>query len=116
MEDNALNYYNTNADSFASSTRSVDFMQTQDKFLHLLPPAVTILDFGCGSGRNTKYFLDVKMRVDATDGSEELRGWQVNIQGFRCGRCRMRSSIGQWIIIGEGIGRRMALKEIRRRE
>lgn len=72
MKNNTLNYYNTNAASFASSTRSVDFTQTQDKFLRLLPPAATILDFGCGSGRDTKYFLDAGKRVDATDGSEEL--------------------------------------------
>ncbi len=69
---NTLNYYNTNAISFASSTRSVDFTQTQDKFLRLLPPTAFILDFGCGSGRDTKYFLDAGKRVDATDGSEEL--------------------------------------------
>ena len=72
MKNETLNYYNTNAHSFVSSTLSVDFTQTQDKFLHLLPPAAAILDFGCGSGRDTKYFLDVGMQVDATDGSEEL--------------------------------------------
>lgn len=31
-----------------------------------------ILDFGCGSGRDTKYFLDRGFSVEATDGSEEL--------------------------------------------
>lgn len=72
MENSTLNYYNTNAHSFVSSTLSVDFTQTQDKFLHLLPPTAAILDFGCGSGRDTKYFLDAGMKVDATDGSEEL--------------------------------------------
>ena len=72
MVNNTLNYYNTNANSFVSSTLSVDFSQTQDKFLHLLPPTASILDFGCGSGRDTKYFLDAGMQVDATDGSEEL--------------------------------------------
>ena len=72
MKNNTLNYYNINATSFVSSTLSVDFSQTQDKFLHLLPSAAAILDFGCGSGRDTKYFLDVGMQVDATDGSEEL--------------------------------------------
>ena len=71
-KNNTLNYYNTNAHSFVSSTLSVDFSQTQDKFLHLLPLAAAILDFGCGSGRDTKYFLDAGMQVDATDGSEEL--------------------------------------------
>jgi len=72
MDHNTIDYYNTNAHSFASSTRSVDFTQTQDKFLNLLPQTASILDFGCGSGRDTKYFLDAGMHVDATDGSEEL--------------------------------------------
>lgn len=72
MKNSTLNYYNTNANSFVSSTLSVDFSQTQDKFLQLLPPTASILDFGCGSGRDTKYFLDAGMQVDATDGSEEL--------------------------------------------
>lgn len=72
MKNSTLNYYNTNAHSFVSSTLSVDFSQTQDKFLDLLPPTAFILDFGCGSGRDTKYFLDADMQVDATDGSEEL--------------------------------------------
>ena len=31
-----------------------------------------VLDFGCGSGRDTKYFLEHGMHVEATDGSEEL--------------------------------------------
>ena len=68
----AVRQNSTNATSFASSTRSVDFTQTQDRFLRLLPSAAAILDFGCGSGRDTKYFLDAGMQVDATDGSEEL--------------------------------------------
>ena len=31
-----------------------------------------ILDFGCGSGRDTKYFLEQGYYVEATDGSVEL--------------------------------------------
>lgn len=69
---NTLDYYNINAQFFVSSTLSVDFSQTQDNFLNLLPPTASILDFGCGSGRDTKCFLDAGMQVDATDGSEEL--------------------------------------------
>lgn len=72
MKNKTIKYYNTNAKSFVSSTLAVDFSQTQDKFLNLLPPTASILDFGCGSGRDTKYFLDAGMQVNATDGSEEL--------------------------------------------
>jgi cyclopropane fatty-acyl-phospholipid synthase-like methyltransferase len=31
-----------------------------------------VLDFGCGSGRDTKYFIEAGFEVVATDGSEEL--------------------------------------------
>lgn len=32
----------------------------------------SILNFGCGSGRDTKHFLSQGFQVTATDGSEEL--------------------------------------------
>lgn len=67
-----LNYYNQNADSFTQGTVSVDFSQVQDKFLERLNEGDYILDFGCGSGRDTKYFLKKGMVVDAIDGSVNL--------------------------------------------
>lgn len=70
--DNTLNYYNQNAAHFVQGTLSVDFKQTQDRFLAKLPVNAYILDLGCGSGRDTKYFLENDYRVDATDGSVEL--------------------------------------------
>jgi 2-polyprenyl-3-methyl-5-hydroxy-6-metoxy-1,4-benzoquinol methylase len=41
-------------------------------FLQRLAPGASILDFGCGSGRDTKAFLELGYRVDAVDGSSEL--------------------------------------------
>lgn len=67
-----LNYYNQNALQFSSSTQSLDFVSVQNKFLSLLPPKAHILDFGCGSGRDTKYFLNHSYHTDAIDGSGEL--------------------------------------------
>ena len=67
-----LDYYNQNANDFVQGTLSVDFKQTQDRFLAKLPAGAYILDFGCGSGRDTKYFLENGYQVDATDGSKEL--------------------------------------------
>ena len=49
----------------------MDFKETQDKFLKLLT-GKKVLDFGCGSGRDTRYFLEKGYHVVATDGSEEL--------------------------------------------
>ena len=57
---------------FASGTVSVKFTEVQDKFLEKLNPDAYILDFGCGAGRDTKYFLSRGYQVDAVDGSEQL--------------------------------------------
>ena len=67
-----LTYYNTHARSFTQSTLNVDFTAIQNKFLDKLPAGAFILDFGCGSGRDTRYFLDQGYHVEAIDGSEEL--------------------------------------------
>lgn len=67
-----LNYYNENAEEFTASTINVDFTSVQDKFLNKLSSNSSILDFGCGAGRDTKYFLEKGYIVDAIDGSEEL--------------------------------------------
>ena len=72
MMDKTLNYYNENAQSFADGTVSVEFTEMQDRFLEKLDPGAYILDFGCGAGRDTKYFLSQGYRVDAIDGSEQL--------------------------------------------
>ena len=72
MDNKTLDYYNQNADAFVAGTVSVDFKHTQDKFLCRLNPGDYVLDFGCGSGRDTKYFIEAGIKVDAIDGSEEL--------------------------------------------
>ena len=69
---NTLDCYNEKTEEFIDATVNVDFSETQDKFLSLLPQGAHILDFGCGSGRDTKYFLDKGFFVTATDGSVEL--------------------------------------------
>ena len=67
-----IDYYNTHAKAFSDSTVNVEFTHMQDHFLDLLPTGALILDFGCGSGRDTRYFLDQGYRVEAIDGSVEL--------------------------------------------
>lgn len=70
--EDTLNYYNKNAREFADETVNVNFTEIQDLFLEYVPEGGKILDFGCGSGRDTKYFLNKGYNVDAIDGSEEL--------------------------------------------
>ena len=70
--DQTIDYYNLNAKNFIENTQNVDMHQAQDRFLRLLDENASILDFGCGSGRDTKYFVNKGCRVTATDGSAEL--------------------------------------------
>ena len=44
----------------------------QKHFLSKLKVGSHILDFGCGSGRDTKYFLEQGYSVEAIDGSAQL--------------------------------------------
>lgn len=72
IQNSTLKYYEAHADAFVEGTVNVDFHATQNKFLSLLPKNAAILDFGCGSGRDTKYFLERGYEVTAIDGSEKL--------------------------------------------
>lgn len=67
-----IDYYNENVKKFFDDTVSVNFTQIQNIFLELLPKRAKILDFGCGSGRDTKYFLEHGCIVEATDGSSAV--------------------------------------------
>lgn len=67
-----LDYYNEQSAQFTGSTVDLEFSEIQDRFLSHLNPGALILDFGCGSGRDSRYFLKKGFRVEATDGSEEM--------------------------------------------
>ena len=55
-----------------SANTNVDFATMQERFLEKLRKGAYILDMGCGSGRDTKVFLEKGYKVDAMDGSREL--------------------------------------------
>ena len=69
---NTLGYYDSHADKFYKSTVNIEFTTMQEKFLTKLEKGSNILDFGCGSGRDTKYFFEQGYNVEAIDGSAEL--------------------------------------------
>ena len=70
--DLTLDYYNQNASEFCSGTKNIAFSEHQNIFLSCLAPQGSILDFGCGSGRDSKAFLDRGYDVESMDGSEAL--------------------------------------------
>ncbi len=70
--DKTLDYYNTQAASFAQSTLDVEFSALQDEFVSYLKEGASILDVGAGSGRDSAAFLKQGFKVTAIDGSAEL--------------------------------------------
>lgn len=67
-----IDYYNKNAKEFTEGTQNVDMSKTYALFEKYLKPKATILDLGCGSGRDSKYFVEQGYNVVAIDGSKEL--------------------------------------------
>ena len=55
-KNDTLEYYNSKAKDFVLDTVDVAFTEIQDIFLEYIPTGGKILDFGCGSGRDTKCF------------------------------------------------------------
>ena len=67
-----LNYYKQNAQSFFDNTFDKPMQDIYVHFLPRLPSKGHILDAGCGSGRDTKAFLELGFHVSAFDASKEM--------------------------------------------
>ena len=69
---NTLKKYNENAKEYFEQTKAADMREIYNHFLLMLPKSACILDFGCGSGRDSKFFLEKGYEVKAIDGSSSL--------------------------------------------
>ena len=67
-----LQFYNNNAERYAAQTKYIDVSDLYTDFEECLCPGDRILDLGCGSGRDSKYFLERGYDVIAVDGSSEM--------------------------------------------
>ena len=70
--ESTLNYYQTNSESFIENTVNVDVNDLYRPFLENMPSTGKILDAGCGSGRDTKFFLEKGFNVVAFDNSPNM--------------------------------------------
>lgn len=85
-----LRYYEEHAEEFAANTLHADMEELRSRFLDRIPAGGRILDFGCGTGRDTRAFLDLGYEADAADGSaalcriaSDLTGISVRCLDFR---------------------------------
>ncbi len=67
-----IQFYQDNADEFFEGTVNVDMSNIYQHFTKDLNKGALILDAGCGSGRDSKAFIDMGYAVDAFDASSEL--------------------------------------------
>lgn len=72
LKANTTLYYDTFAEDFAKSTLPVDMSALYQRFLPHIPLQGHILDAGCGSGRDAKYFQSIGHKVSAFDASSRL--------------------------------------------
>tara|TARA_B100000315_G_scaffold3596_1_gene3532 strand:- start:43 stop:636 length:594 start_codon:yes stop_codon:yes gene_type:complete len=70
--DKTIDYYNINAEKFYNNTVDIELKNFYVKFLKYIPDGGKILDLGCGSGRDSLYFLQKGYDVTAVDASEEM--------------------------------------------
>ncbi len=70
----SISFYSGNADDFYKRTVNLNLDALYSKFLPLIPSGGTILDAGCGSGRDSRYFIDKGFRVHAIDAAPEFAG------------------------------------------
>lgn len=76
-----IEYYNINSDLFIDSTKDVEFDKMQNMLIKYLKKGDCILDLGCGSGRDSKAFLEKGFKVVSVDGSKKLCKFAKNYIG-----------------------------------
>jgi len=79
--DKTINYYNENAESFYHNTIDINMEHFYQKFLEHIPNKGKILDVGCGSGRDSLYFINNGYDVTSIDASEEMVKMSSSLTG-----------------------------------
>jgi mutator protein MutT len=72
ITDKNLLYYEANAKEYVNETICLDIEDIRNKFISMLPSKAHILDLGCGSGRDSRVFLDLGYTVTAIDPSHAI--------------------------------------------
>lgn len=71
-QDKTIRYYDRNAARFAESTVSASMASALGFFVELLPESGLVLDWGCGSGRDSLALRELGFRVVSVDASAEM--------------------------------------------
>lgn len=83
MENSTLSWYKENASQYTSVTYSSLVHDALGEFLSRIKKGGTILDYGCGSGRDSDYFLKRGYSVVSLDGSKEMKAEAERLFGIK---------------------------------
>lgn len=83
MINETIRYYDENAEKFIGGTIDADISQIAGRFVERLPEGASILDWGCGSGRDSLAFLKAGFVVTAVDLSREMAAATQRLTGLR---------------------------------
>lgn len=65
-------FYDNNSQDFFERTKTINLTELYDTLAKFIPETAHILDAGCGSGRDSKAFLERGYTVSAFDASQEM--------------------------------------------
>lgn len=68
----SVEFYEEHAESFIAQTADVDMQALYGRFCKHLPPCASVLDAGCGSGRDAAAFSQMGYDVVAFDASRKM--------------------------------------------
>lgn len=68
----SVDFYNKNSEDFFKGTVEADMSATYKEFEGFIDKGSKILDLGCGSGRDSRYFLENGYEVLSADYSTEM--------------------------------------------
>ncbi|MDB4793008.1 class I SAM-dependent methyltransferase [bacterium] len=71
-ESSTIDYYDKLAAEYIATTAALDMSELYEPFLNRLPKKGDILDAGCGSGRDSKAFMNRGFHVTSIDASSKM--------------------------------------------
>ena len=109
-----LDYYSRNAEEYVRSTLSADMSEAYAVFEKHLRAGARVLDLGCGSGRDSRHFIEAGYDVTAVDGSEEICRLASEITGIEV-RCIDFAGL-DYVDEFDGIWANASLLHVRKKE
>lgn len=82
-QDLTLDFYNDPQNHYAEETLSADMRDAYSRFLRHIPAGGMVMDLGCGSGRDSLFFINKGFRVTPIDGSYKMCDEAEKLIGYR---------------------------------